>query len=65
MSKPFIPASQDRIDAINKNLDERGRKEADDHQEKMKNHKPFKAYQRPTADDVDQEILNKQNKGII
>jgi len=59
MKKPFVPASQDRINAVNENLDERGRKEALEHEEKMKNHKPFKAYRRPTTDEVDQEILTK------
>ena len=56
---PLMERNQELTDARNKNLDERGAKEAQDHLEKMKNHVPFKAYQKPDQEAIDQEVKHK------
>jgi hypothetical protein len=45
-TKIFIPASQESIDAINKNDDERGKREAAQHLAHVANTEPYVAYQK-------------------
>ena len=59
MTEVFIQPSPERVEAINKNLDERGAKEDALHAGKMKNHVPFKAYKKKSEisqADIDAEV---------
>jgi len=59
MTKIFIPPHQDRTDAINKNLDEQGKRDAERHQKKMEDTTPYKAWRRASPEEVDAEIKHK------